>query len=191
MRVLQNVEAAILDGMGQPGEARRIHLAILERSPRHPGTWFNLGLTLLQDLEFDEAVEAFEKSITFDPSGYRCQVWLARLHAGRVETLPDAERWVRGVAARRGGRPEDLRADLATWFSDHHNPDIVLEHVEAALVGGDRESIKVLQEAVDLARAAGMELALAEVLERLVQDRDIDETSVRWAKAARSLRQTP
>ncbi|MEM9803162.1 MAG: protein kinase [Planctomycetota bacterium] len=170
IRVLQNVEAAILDGQGRATEARAIHRAILADTPDHAPTWFNLGLTLVTDCELAEAREAFERSLALDAEAPGPHLHLARIAAGGGSAA--LEKCVeRGV---------DLAPHLAH--------DEVVPHLRAALRIDDGATPALVDEAVQLARRAGRPEELARALDELAASRAIDEATVRWTRAAAGLR---
>ncbi len=55
-------------GLGDPEQARRLFLAVVDRNPTAPTSWFNLGLFELQSRRPVDAVSALRRATAIDPS---------------------------------------------------------------------------------------------------------------------------
>lgn len=117
-------EGLVLQLLGRPEDAERLHREALAQDPALAAAWYDLaGLLLVRGRE-EEAERAYEEAaaLTQDhPQGWAAPIQLALL-AARRQDAAGLERWLR-VAVERGLRFAELSQN-AEWTAILHDPTL-------------------------------------------------------------------
>jgi arylsulfatase A-like enzyme/Flp pilus assembly protein TadD len=141
-----NQLAVVLAGSGRADEARAIFHTLIDRNPGAATAWFNLGLFELQRRRSDDAIAAFRRATTIDPS--YGDAWNA-LGAALVDRdAPGAiDAWRR--AERLLPREYDLLFNLGMLLADSGTPSEAVPYLRRFAQEAPRDRY-----ASDMARVA-------------------------------------
>ena len=123
-------------GLGRPDQARPLFLAVVDRNPAAPTSWFNLGLFELQNRRPADAAAALRRATVIDPS--YGDAWNA-LGAALATTDPrDAvDAWRHAERLLPGDY--DLLFNLAMTLADSDHPQEALPYLQRFARDAPRE----------------------------------------------------
>jgi tetratricopeptide (TPR) repeat protein len=112
---LYNNKGVVLDKLGKKKESREAFKKASDLSPNATGgaqNLYNLGVTLYNDGNMDEAAEAFKKCIAADSNYAEAYYLLGTILSGEQGTIPDAVTAFKKYVSL-GGKPENVEVAKA------------------------------------------------------------------------------